>query len=47
MCRVTLENVDVHDENAKIPLFGGRLYFVLEEVVNCPEYLAKFALLKK
>lgn len=29
------------------PLFGAKLNFALDEVVNCPEYLAYFPLLVK
>ncbi|CAD5210985.1 unnamed protein product [Bursaphelenchus xylophilus] len=47
VCSVTFENFDVHKEESKIPLFGAKLYFALDEVVNCPEYFAKFALLKQ
>ncbi|CAD5207029.1 unnamed protein product [Bursaphelenchus okinawaensis] len=47
VCSVTFENFDVHKEDSEIPLFGAQLYFSLEEVVNCPEYFAKFSLLKQ
>jgi mRNA (guanine-N7-)-methyltransferase len=30
-----------------VPLFGAEIQFQLEGVVNCPEYLCYFPLLKK
>lgn len=47
VCSVSFENFDVHKPDSKVPLFGAKLYFALDNVVNCPEYFAKFSLLEK
>ena len=33
--------------NEEIPLFGAKYHFTLDQVVDCPEYLVYFPLLKK
>ncbi len=33
--------------NEKIPLFGAKYHFTLDDVVDCPEYLVYFPLLEK
>lgn len=42
------ESVDLKcEKDQRIPLFGVKYHFTLEEVVDCPEYLVYFPLLKE
>jgi len=48
VCRIEYTSEKPDDfANFKIPLFGAQLNFELEEVVNCPEYLAYWPLIVK
>jgi len=48
VCRIEYTGERVTDfASFKPPLFGAQLKFELEEVVNCPEYLAYFPLMAK
>ncbi|CAB02758.2 mRNA cap guanine-N(7) methyltransferase [Caenorhabditis elegans] len=45
VCKITYENVEELAEG-KVPLFGAKFHFSLDEQVNCPEFLAYFPLVK-
>ncbi|EGT39725.1 CBN-TAG-72 protein [Caenorhabditis brenneri] len=45
VCKITYENVEELEEG-KVPLFGAKFHFSLDEQVNCPEFLAHFPLVK-
>ncbi|KAI6220138.1 MRNA cap guanine-N7 methyltransferase [Aphelenchoides fujianensis] len=47
VCRVDLTDKSVDLKTTRPPLFGAQLYFALDQVVNCPEYLAYFDLLQR
>jgi mRNA (guanine-N7-)-methyltransferase len=41
--QIKFEGTDKHS----LPLFGAKYHFLLEGVVNCPEFLVYFPLLEK
>jgi mRNA (guanine-N7-)-methyltransferase len=41
--QITFEGSEKHS----LPLFGAKYHFMLEGVVNCPEFLVYFPLLEK
>uniref|UniRef100_A0A914E161 mRNA cap guanine-N(7) methyltransferase n=1 Tax=Acrobeloides nanus TaxID=290746 RepID=A0A914E161_9BILA len=47
VCRIEYTDKTVNLAEEQPPLFGAQLTFNLDEVVNCPEYLAYFPLLSK
>jgi len=46
VCKIDYIDKSVDLKDTQPPLFGAQLYFGLDKVVNCPEYLAYFPLLK-
>ncbi|KAI6202481.1 MRNA cap guanine-N7 methyltransferase [Aphelenchoides besseyi] len=47
VCRVDLTDKAINLKTTQPPLFGAQIYFALDQVVNCPEYLAYFDLLQR
>ncbi|KAI6222831.1 MRNA cap guanine-N7 methyltransferase [Aphelenchoides besseyi] len=47
VCRVDLTDKTIDLKTTQPPLFGAQIYFALDQVVNCPEYLAYFDLLQR
>lgn len=47
VCRIEYMDKSVDLNETQPPLFGAEIHFGLEKVVNCPEYLAYFPLVKK
>lgn len=47
VCRISYADKSLNIIEERPPLFGAEFNFELDDVVNCPEYLAYFPLLRK